>query len=111
MANPLVLYDENTNLISVLGVQNAVTGGYINDATVTVTLKDLKKVNLGLDSGSWPVTCSYVSASNGNYQGIVASTVHYPRGRNGFAIVTVTGDTYTAKFEAEVSYRTRKKTT
>lgn len=117
MANPLVIYDANTNLIEILGdddaptpipgISNALTGAAINNATCTVTLKDINRVNLV--GTTWPVTMSYIAASSGKYRGVVGPTLSYPKGENGYAVIDITGDTYTARIEAEVQYVVRKK--
>ncbi len=65
----LIFYKENDNLIRWDGMARASDGAYVNDATVTFSLKDSDDEELV--SGSMP----YVSGSNGRYQGTVQSTV------------------------------------
>jgi hypothetical protein len=69
LASPAVhiVWTDTDNLIEVSGLLNVATGLYINNAEVTVTLKDY-------DSGSdvageaWPLTLNYVPASDGDYR-------------------------------------------
>ena len=111
MANPIVLFDENSNGLKVLGVQNqgVSPATYINNAVVTATLKDRDRRNLKLASGTWPVTLSYVAGSNGNYLGALASTIGYPTGENGYAVLNISGDGYAAEFECPCTFAKRTK--
>ncbi len=59
------LFISNDNLVRLIGLKRASTGAYINNATVTVTLKTLAGVDV---SGvAWPLTMAYVAASDGDY--------------------------------------------
>lgn len=61
-----VAFVKNTNLLEVIGLKDAVTGDFINDATVTATIKDAAgEVVAGQ---SFPVTLAYVPASDGDYR-------------------------------------------
>ena len=59
-------------LVSWEGMQNESTDAYINDATVTFTLKDSAGVAV---SGAEDVSMTYQSATDGNYHGVLESTV------------------------------------
>ena len=61
------LYLNNDNTLEVAGLQNAVTGQYINDATVEVTLRDADGDEVA--GQNWPLTLSYVTDSDGIYRG------------------------------------------
>lgn len=54
------------NVVVIDGLRNTVTDAYVNDAAVSLTLKD----NVGNDIGgiAWPVVGTYETASNGKYQ-------------------------------------------
>ena len=65
----LVFFRTNDNLIRWDGMTRASDGAYVNDATVTWSLKDSDEVELA--SG----TLTYVTGSNGRYQGVLQSTV------------------------------------
>lgn len=55
--------------VSYTGAANAMTGAYFNAGTCTYTLTDENGATVG--SG----TLSYEAASNGNYYGVIESTV------------------------------------
>jgi hypothetical protein len=82
-----IIYINNDNLLSVENLKNAATGVYINDATVTATLKNSAGVNT--TGQSWPLTLSFVSSSNGKYIGTL---------EDGLALTE--GETYTAEINA-----------
>jgi hypothetical protein len=66
-----VLSIGSSNLVRLDALTNASTGAYVNDATVTFTLKDAAgSVVSGLANVSMP----YVAASNGRYEGIIPSS-------------------------------------
>jgi len=68
MPNPLLV--QNDQLIQLSGVQNALTGAYINNAAVACTLKN--KADESVVSGqTFPLTMTYVPASNGVYEAIL----------------------------------------
>lgn len=63
----------NDNLIEVEGLQSELDlSNYLNAATVKATLKDLEGVDV---AGAIDIVLSYVSASNGNYNGTLDDTV------------------------------------
>lgn len=81
------LYVSNTNEVQLIGLQNESTKAYINDATVTFTLKDAdgNVVENLLDQAM-----AYVTASNGCYKGSIADTVVLQVGHRYFVEVTAT---------------------
>lgn len=81
----LALYVNSDNLIQLDLLRLAATGGYVNDATVTFTLKDADEVVVV--SG---VSMPYVAASNGRYQGTLQDTVSLTTGLKYFLEVTAT---------------------
>ena len=58
----------DTNII-VRGMTDALTGAYINTATISAELFDASDVSLGT------VSLTYVSASNGDYRGVLSATI------------------------------------
>lgn len=65
----MVAFVGNTNLLEIRGLKSAVEGTFINNATVTVTVRDS---NGNTVSGqSWPTTMSYVAASSGDYRAVI----------------------------------------
>ena len=69
----LTLYIDNDNVLTLVGLQNSVDSSYLNAATVDVTLVDSDDTELAGES--WPVTMSYVAASNGDYRATLADTI------------------------------------
>ena len=65
----LLFFKNNDNLIRWDGMNRASDGAYVNDATVTFSLKDSDEVELV--AGTMP----YVAGTNGRYQGVVRSTI------------------------------------
>ncbi len=61
-----VAFVSNTNLLEVIGLKDAVTGAFINGATVTATIKD--KAGAVVLGQTFPVTLAFVSGSNGDYR-------------------------------------------
>jgi hypothetical protein len=68
-----VVYVGNANVIELRGLKLVTDNTYVNDADVTVTVKD----SAGADATgqAWPTTMDYVAASNGVYRAIVENDV------------------------------------
>jgi len=62
-----VLLIGNDQTIKVLGLQDEISGDYLNTAAVTAHLKN--KDGTDVDGENWPVDLQYVEDSNGNYIG------------------------------------------
>jgi len=85
----MVAFVANTNILELRGLQTAVDDAYVNNATVTVTIKDDCGSNVA--GQTWPATMTYVSASNGDYRVIVSSAVQIKAGKKYFAEISATG--------------------
>lgn len=83
-----IYYDGNDNTITLTGLQNAVSGNYLNSATVTVTVVDSDGNEVS--GQTWPTTMSYVSGSDGNYRGTLQD-----------AMVTTASELLTAQVTAD----------
>lgn len=68
MTQTIYLYPQNTQVLTLNGLQDVVTGDYLNQATVTATLID-RLGNVDVVINDLPL--DYLPASNGNYQGTV----------------------------------------
>lgn len=55
----------NTNVLELRGLKNAVSGGFINTATVVATLEDKNGVDVAGET--WPITLAYQINSDGCY--------------------------------------------
>ncbi len=72
------IYLSNDNLVEWSFMDQASDGSYVNDATVTMTLK----LAGSPVSGATAVALTYVSGSNGRYQGVIPSSVSLTAGGN-----------------------------
>jgi hypothetical protein len=77
----------NTNNLDLIGLRNASNGAYVNDATVTVVVKDSTGNNVSGET--WPLSMIYVSGSEGNYRGILSNSLSFSSGRNYTAEISV----------------------
>lgn len=81
------LFAGNDALLRWTGAANSVTGAYLNAATVTAQLYDEND-----DPKGDPVTLDYVAGSNGNYLGVLESSVidaHFAVGDRYELVVTL----------------------
>ena len=90
MPPPEVIYISSDNLIEVTGVLNVATNTYLNSATVTVRLVDAA-TSSDISGQSWPLTLTYVAASNGDYRGTLSDDLVISGSQNITAQVTVDG--------------------
>ena len=84
-----IVYHQNDNLLEVDLLKNVDTAAYINNATVTATLKDASGNNVVGET--WPLTMSYVAASNGKYRAKLKDTLTLIPGRGYVAEITADG--------------------
>jgi len=82
-----ILYIANDNLLRLSGLRNESTEDYVNNATVTVTLKD--SGDSPVSGQAWPLTLVYVATTNGRYEGTLEET-----------LVLVADASYTAEIDA-----------
>lgn len=77
----------NTNLLELSGLQDAIDDSYINDATVTATLKD----SAGADVGgiTWPLTLAYVDGSDGDYRAVLVAALELANRGHYTAVIEV----------------------
>lgn len=80
----------NTSSVQLNKLKSGVTGEYVNDAGVTMTLKDSEGNEVAGES--WPVSLQYVTDSNGNYVGAFSHS-----------IAVTDGEVYTAELQAVLS--------
>jgi hypothetical protein len=73
----ILLYPKNTQVFTITGLQDVVTGSYLDAAAVTATLVDQRG---NPDPVINEITMTYVTASNGNYQGTAPFTFDAPLG-------------------------------
>lgn len=82
-----IVYVANTNVIELAGLKDAVEGEFVNDATVTVTVKDGDGEEVA--GQTWPATMGFVTDSDGLYRGIIEDDVELTAGTTYYAHVEV----------------------
>ena len=85
----MVAFVANTNVLELRGLQAAIDQTYVNDATVTVTIKDDCGSNVA--GQTWPAAMNHVEGSNGDYRVIISSAVQINSGKKYFAEISATG--------------------
>lgn len=78
----------SNNIIELDALRNGITGDYINDATVTVTIVDPDDNEL--TGQSWPTTMDYVNGSNGKYRALLDFDIDWPADY-AFSLISVNG--------------------
>jgi len=77
VATLIYLYPQNTQVIEIDGLQDQLTGDFLNIATVQATLVDQRG---NPDPVLNDIAMTYVPGSNGNYQGVVPFAFNAPLG-------------------------------
>lgn len=103
------LYVDNDNNVRLDGLINPANGEFVNDAVVELTLLDAAGDEVA--GQAWPLTLSYIAASDGNYEGVVESTVVAEEGDTGTMQITATRGALIAEFELEYEFAERDDTT
>ncbi|RWN11761.1 hypothetical protein [Mesorhizobium sp.] len=102
-----VVYVGNTNVIELSGLKSAVEGTFVNDASVTVTVKDKDGANVS--GQSWPAAMAYVASSDGLYRGILEDDLALVDGETYFAHVDAdAGDNRIGHWEFHFVPKTRR---
>jgi hypothetical protein len=65
----------NTNVLDLIGLKNEIAGTFINNAAVTVTIKDDQGVNVS--GATWPMTMTYVTGSDGDYRAFLSEDLAF----------------------------------
>lgn len=65
----------NSNVLELIGLKDEVEDTFIDDATVTVTVKTSAGVEV--EGDEWPVTMEYVTASDGDYRAILTNEIEF----------------------------------
>jgi len=75
------------NLVQVDELTNEQTDAYVNDATITMTLRNS---SLTAISGAEDLSVGYVAASDGRYQGLLPDTLTLTAGSQYYLDVSIT---------------------
>lgn len=79
------VYVGNTNIIELSGLKSAVEGDAINDASVTVTVKDAN--GAAVSGQTWPATMNQVAGTDGLYRGILEDDLALVDGESYVAVI------------------------
>lgn len=97
----------NDVLLKITELTNQDDGSFVNDATITVTIKD--KDGVDVTGVSWPQPMAYVGGSNGEYKVTIDRVAGFVDGVGYVAYVDITtpgGND--AHFECDLGGETRK---
>jgi len=83
-----VFYVANDHVLELRNLRDNVSGVFINNATVVVTIKDSAGANV--TGETWPKSMPYVAASNGIYRATLDATLGIASGSSYTARITVT---------------------
>lgn len=89
MSNITVIYTGNDTLLEVAKLQNGVTGEPLNDADVSVTLRDQRGQDV--EDTAWPLSLLYVAGSQGLYRVTLPYTLPLQPNARYVAVITVNG--------------------
>lgn len=105
MAKTKIFYQDNTQLVQLLGLQDEISGAFQNAATMSATLLDQNgnEVPNCID-----IAMSYVAGSNGNYQGIVSAAFEPPVG--GGYVLVIDADSNGAHLHVELQAQVQVRT-
>jgi len=84
-----ILYDDNDMVIELRNLKDESAGTFVNNADVTVTLKDSSGVSVVGDT--WPLSMPYVTSSNGVYRATLVDTLSVTPNASYTAIVSADG--------------------
>lgn len=70
----MILYVAEDNAITLTGLTNRNTAAYVNDATVTYSLRTAASTSPGTGTELASGTLAYVAASSGNYRAVLESS-------------------------------------
>lgn len=105
----LAIYVDNDNVLQLDALTDAVTGSYINDATVTVTVRvGESSTDTAVSGITWPVTLAYVAASNGKYQAVIDKAIVIVEPTKYYAHITATSGTTDGKWVIQLLARLRR---
>lgn len=90
MSCTLVFEEGNSPVLQVI-VRNALTGAYINDATVNATIRDATGAEVA--GQSWPMSLTYVPSSSGVYRAMLSSGIALVAGQSYRATFTIADPT------------------
>jgi len=100
-----IFYWQNTHVIYASNVYTA-SGISVSTASVIVTIVDAA-TREPLQGQTWPLTLSYLSATSGDYRGILSATLRTSPSQRLVPQVTMTADDATGYWELDWVVRVR----
>ena len=100
-----ILYLGNNSVIDVAGLRDEATGGFINNATVSVTLLD--QAGEQVDGADWPLALDFLAGSNGNYRATLPYTLAVGAGERYVARIVAIADSGRAQWDMQCVGRVR----
>lgn len=102
------IYIGNDTVIEIEGLIDSVDDTYVNDATVSIQLYEIDGYGDVGDAFGSPVTMDYVTDSDGDYIGIIESSVGLTLGNKYLAIITASSSGRDSRWD-EIIQVTRRK--
>ncbi len=103
-----IVFVNNDNFVEVKNLRNAISGTFLNAATVRVTIKNTAGVEVSLPSGeSFPKTMDYVAASDGIYRTTFDATTGFVAGTKYIATITASEGTLDAEWTIDIIVKAR----
>jgi hypothetical protein len=100
------LYIDNDTTVTLKNLKNSALDTYINDGTVTMTLKDSSGTTV---SGmTFPLTMSYVASSNGDYLTTLQGALSLSEDTQYAGEITVVSGSLDAKWTIDFIAKKRK---
>lgn len=82
-----IFFDQNDNIIELNGLRDQVSGSFINNATVTVTVKTA--AGIVVTGETFPLAMNYVVSSNGKYSATLKKELAVSIGTTYYAEISV----------------------
>ncbi len=80
----LLMFQGNTQVITILGLQDSISGSFLNSASLSGTLYDQNNTQV---PGCVNIALAYVTGSSGNYQGVFGDNTFLPAPGTGYTLV------------------------
>lgn len=107
MSDVHILFEGNDMVLEVSALRNEVTGAFLNNATVSVSLSDSE--GNPVDGNAWPLALEYVSGSDGIYRVTLADTLALTADARYLAeLIADAGAGLRAKWVSDCVCRTRR---
>lgn len=82
-----IVYAGNDNILELRGLRDEITGAWVNNATVTISVMDGGTAVAG---ESWPKDMGYVIGSDGIYRAMLGNAAQIKDGGRYEAVITAT---------------------